>query len=290
MIPCLKNIESTKIYHCAYKETTKDLYCTIRANWGKLNIINLENKQHNVIDVKATKCVYMQVTDDKIHFFNDHNAHCIGSIAPNNKAFNIFHDTFDYKWKRTYSCSFDHPSVYVPSKSCIVLLGGGDDDIGAFKPFSWKYCLKTEKWSKIKNVLLECYGSKAVLTSNQRYIIVCGGWRKNNHGTASKSDAIYIIDMKNKKWKLRKSKIRSPAKVPCKIVTTGGVDSKGDILVIGYIRECFESKEFEQIQFPPTHIMMLIASFESSEMLHWIKLFDDNNGPAHFGIYLKDIL
>ena len=85
-------------------------------------------------------------------------------------------------------------------------------------------------------------------------------------------------------WKIKRSIISCPDVGRCRVVRSGGVDSKDEILVIGFIKQCFKMKEFKHLQVPPVYIMILIANRYSAEMIHWLK---DNN---HYGIYLKDIL
>merc|ERR1712228_972277 len=134
------------------------------------------------------------------------------------------------------------------------------------------------------------YNFAAVLTSNQRYIILLGG-RRNSPETDTypkieKYGKISVMDLKSRNlsgWKIKKSKIRLPQPGPCIAAQTDGMVSKHELLVIGYIKELFQSKPFENIQLPPTYLMMMIAEKYSAEMIHWIH-FDG----SHRGIHLKD--
>ena len=119
-----------------------------------------------------------------------------------------------------------------------------------------------------------------MLTSNQRYIALFGG--KLDGKT---SNRICVLDMKrDTEWKMKKSKIECPNDGSCHVIRTGGIGSKDHLLVIGYIRQCFDSTQFENIQLPPTYIMMMIIERFSSERIHWIQKGD------HFAIYLRDLL
>merc|ERR1712228_248791 len=148
--------------------------------------------------------------------------------------------------------------------------------------------LSTQKWTKIKNIQFEGYEFGTVLTSNERYIILLGG-KNDTISEGEEVDNIFVLDMKNEdnsKWKLRKSSIKCPNVGDCHAVRTGGVDSKDDILVNGFIKDCFKKEEFENMQLPP-----LIAMWYSAEMIHWIqrKDTDDDSIFLHYGIYLQDI-
>ena len=89
-------------------------------------------------------------------------------------------------------------------------------------------------------------------------------------------------------WKLRKCKIKCPYSGKCCGVRTGGIDSKKDVLVNGFVKECFKMKEFKQLQLPPVYIVNIIVQWFSAEMIHFVKIQNDINN--HCGIYLKDIL
>ena len=182
-------------------------------------------------------------------------------------------------------CVHEHlygKEIYISSKRQILLIGGRhtrnrEANMGQTMPkHPWIYSLESNEWTKVENVIFARMMFDAVLTSNQRYIVICGG---------SFSESIHVLDMKTEnEWQLRKSTIVLPKKEHCKLLITGGFESKDEVLVIGYIRNCFQSKEFENIQLPPTYIMMMVAERYRAEMIHWIK---DNE---HHAIYLKDLL
>eukprot|EP01084_Bolivina_argentea_P031300 57922_1 len=96
---------------------------------------------------------------------------------------------------------------------------------------------------------------------------------------------------------MRECKLTCPYVGTCFGVRTGGIDSKRNkLLVIGFIKKCFEMTEFEYLQLPPVNIMMLIHEWlgvpvESMEMIHWIgEDRVDGIRNEHYAIYLKDIL
>merc|ERR1712228_560319 len=160
--------------------------------------------------------------------------------------------------------------------------------------FVWMYSLKNKKWTKT-SCRFQGYKFAAVLTSNQRYIILLGGHRNSpepdaypNKTKTEKYGKISVMDLKSNNsngWKIKESKIRLPQPGPCIAAKTDGMISKDELLVIGYIKELFQSKEFENIQLPPTYLMMMIAEKYSAEMIHWI-----HYDGSHRGIHLKDIL
>ncbi len=84
-------------------------------------------------------------------------------------------------------------------------------------------------------------------------------------------------------WKIKECKIKCPNKGEFIGTRTGGVDSQNDVLVMGFVKECF--KEFNHIQFLPMDIISLICKlYIIPEMIHFMR---ENE---HYGIYLKHIL
>merc|ERR1712228_377483 len=138
----------------------------------------------------------------------------------------------------------------------------------------WIFSFPTQKWTKIENLQFDAFDFGSVLTSNEHYIVLLGGAIDTGQQDV---DDIFILDIRNEdesKWKFRKSSIKCPEDGECHAVRTGGVDSKDDILVNGFIKECFKMKEFDNIQLPPSHIIKMIAMWYSAEMIHWLNRFE----------------
>merc|ERR1712192_5804 len=98
-------------------------------------------------------------------------------------------------------------------------------------------------------------------------------------------DDIFVLDMKKKdlnEWILRRSSIKCPKIGICHAVRTGGIDSKDDILVNGFIKDCFKKPSFDNIQLPPSYIMKMIAMWYSAEMIHWLNDNDNKNIHRHY--------
>eukprot|EP01084_Bolivina_argentea_P095352 171456_1 len=118
----------------------------------------------------------------------------------------------------------------------------------------------------MENISFDIQHFGCVLTSNQRYIVLLGGC-KFTAITGFNYKTIFVLDMNKKNnWKLRKSRIHCPMHGSCKAVRTGGIDSKNEKLVIGFVKSCFKMKELEHLSVPPQYIMMLIVGWYSAEM------------------------
>lgn len=175
--------------------------------------------------------------------------------------------------------------IYVPSKQLILLIGGkdiwNDKMIGI-----WKYCLLSNKWSKVKGIQFDFFQHSAVLTSNQECIVIAGGRDKDNNCTNS----MHILDIRDENnYILRKSSIQCPMSGSNKIIRSGG-GIKDELLTIGWIKHLFNSSEFHHFQFP-LDIMQLIAMWFCQETIHWMEREDvaDREASNHFAINLKHI-
>eukprot|EP01084_Bolivina_argentea_P275113 469091_1 len=159
-------------------------------NWSKIISINMKtNTCHTLVGAK--KGQYFLFVNDCFHIINMHNHHWIGSIQ--NKSLKTVYDTID--------CDNDGllsgKAIYIPSKQCILLIGGYYRHDGDLSNELWIYKLTTQKWIKINNIacVFERHNFEAVLTSNEKYIILFGG-RKYNKDTDSDepTDDIFVLD------------------------------------------------------------------------------------------------
>merc|ERR1712228_82068 len=194
----------------------------------------------------------------------------IGHVSLENESITCMHDALTSADNSETVSRRAGVAIYVPSKQLILLIGGYDDVVG-FPPSSdlWIFSLPTQKWRKTQNIQFEGYLFGAVLTSNERYIVLLGGINDHKHYV----DDIFVLDIKNEddsKWKLRKSTVKCPKIGRCKALRTGGIDSKDDILINGFIKDCFKMKEFKNIQLPPSYIMKIISMWYDAEMIHWL--------------------
>ena len=132
--------------------------------------------------------------------------------------------------------------IYVLSQNIMLLIGGGNRNWYCNKNrFNgiWKYEFSIARWSKIKNLSLNLYGHSAILTSNEKYIVIAGGYLNKII-----SNNIYILNISNpEKYILTQTIISSP--FPNKLYTlqyTGGI--KDVLLISGWIRNILKEVLF----------------------------------------------
>eukprot|EP01084_Bolivina_argentea_P176837 305946_1 len=249
------------------------------------NYIGHSDKVHHTLLSGGKNGEYFLFINNYFHVINMHDRHWIGSIQ--NKSLNTLHNTIDFD--NNY---LKHgKAVNIPSKQCVLLIGGYYSDGPNDGPSSneiWIYKLKTQKWTKINNISFERYNFEAVLTSNERYIVLFGGMKYHEDtGINELVDDICVLDMiDDNNWKIKQCELKCPRSGKCIGTSTGGIEH--DMLVTGFVKGCFKLKEFKNLKSPPTHIISLIAKWYSGEVIHWMKYYDKEF--EHLGIYLTDIL
>eukprot|EP01084_Bolivina_argentea_P047322 87186_1 len=117
----------------------------------------------------------------------------------------------------------------------------------------WIYKLTTQKWIQLQiNNIFTRYDFGAVLTSNERYVVLLGGTKYDADINDDKdTNDIFVLDMKDdNNWKIKQCKIKCPYGGNFIATITGGIDSKNGMLVNGFVKECFKLKEFKDLQLP----------------------------------------
>ena len=147
------------------------------------------------------------------------------------------------------------------------------------------YSLQSKSWNPLEHIEFKGYFVETVMTSDQRNVIIVPAFDEHD----SHSNSIYVLTMNdNDVYSLRKSNIVRPEHGSCHIAITGGI--MDEILVIGYIKQLFKTKEFVHIQLPPFYIMQMIAGWYGIEMLHWMTYNDGRKEKKHFAISVKWIM
>eukprot|EP01084_Bolivina_argentea_P016252 30450_1 len=115
---------------------------------------------------------YFLFINNCFHVIYMHDSHWIGSIQ--NKSLTTLHNSIDDTTDELHGGK----AIYIPSKQCILLISGyylvdGDPPSDEL----WIYKLTTQKWIKMNNIgcVFERFRFEAVLTSNEKYIVLFGG-------------------------------------------------------------------------------------------------------------------
>ena len=212
---------------------------------------------------------------------NESFKHFIWNTNNNNNINNECKILYDFKNEingiKDIVCS---KCIYVKSKNILLLIGGKDRLNKIKKGVGiWKFSLKFKKWYKIcDGIKFKFHSVSVTLTANENYVIIAGGYylanNKKNHIKYKilNNDKIYVLDIKNNnnnKYKLFKSTIKCPLSGNNNICRLGG-EINNELLVIGWIRNLFKIKQFNNLIIPPMHIMKMIKNWYDQEMIHWL--------------------
>ena len=214
-----------------------------------------------------------------------------------------------YKIKNNMSCEiscYDDPAfdefnqiralkpIYVKSKRILLLIGGwANNTIGI-----WKFCLTQKKWSRIEYLSFDVCYSKAVLSANEQYVFIFGGFGRSNDDNNNKifvlNNKIFVLDLSNdEQFRLKQSTIQIPIIPKCKISTMVrmGGEQTHQLLVIGWSRMLFKKKQFKGLILPPIYILKMISFWYNQEEIHWFNQRDtDNDVRHHYILNIRHIL
>ena len=199
-------------------EPKKLLYITRSARrlGNKLEFANIASDN---IELETVKISNHDIKFGSRYVYTNNEIHAFESEPPYHLKYNAKTDTFDkifdfreYEDENEKIIKQIHQPfpLYIPTRNMIVLIGGYDLFETKFAGI-WVYSLVTKKWKKIKTEIdFIIMGTSAVLTTDDRNIIIVGGQTRdpNDEDRAVKVDTIYVLDISEDdtdKWMLKKS-------------------------------------------------------------------------------------
>ena len=237
-----------------------------------IHILNINQMEWNKVDIKMRHFPVITNQNGVHHIIGGWNSSKHMTLSADCKTLENIYDFRQYQGIRCGSL------LYVSSKKLLVSIGGLNrfDRIGI-----WIYSIESNEWQKLNNIAYDFDCVSAVLSSDQSYIVIAGGWNENKNP----SNSVHILDVRNDEFKLKKCRICAPYKGPCRLAITGGITD--EILVIGWIKKIFRSLEFKTLQLPPIYIMQMIANWYNQEIVHY---FHTTPNSKHHTIKMRDIL
>eukprot|EP01084_Bolivina_argentea_P006514 12359_1 len=261
-------------------------------------IFDLQSKQWKQI---SSVRINGEILIEHCIFYANNSIHLIGGdTSASHQIWDTnqerFREVFDfsahYKHIR-YGCC-----VYAPNKQAVFLIGGMISDNPTYKAINciWQYSLKSGTWKEMINIPFDYCNVSAVLTDDERYVIIAGGWKLGPEDANQKGDdAIFALDTNT--LELKQSTIKCPKPGSNHLVKTGVF--KAEWIVHGYVKRLFRTNVFQHMEMPPLCIVKKIEAFFSKEMLHWIDYearygrFPDSNQKdkyKHYVISLAQII
>eukprot|EP01084_Bolivina_argentea_P162739 283165_1 len=283
-------------HNLIFNKSDKQLY--LYGKIPQITIINTSNGSFNTINSNNIIGIHYPClvnVNNIIHIIGG-KGNC-SHLIYNNKS-QLLQKSNALNWP---NLSFDiqhSTSIYIPSKQAILLIGGygsNSESIGI-----WKYSLQTRFWTILRkgNEFNIC-GCSAVLTANEKHIIIMNGYYINfeTNPPHKPLNNIFIIDIPNDGddnkyllYKIKNTQLKTPITGRHYIIKTGGNIFEDKLIVFGYIRICMKLKEMKHIILPQYIQKLIVEYCKLKEMIHWLEKdsFDQTN--KHFSILVDDIL
>ena len=182
--------------------------------------------------------------------------------------------------------------IHVPSKGIILMIGGrgcGKEEQRPVYPASekteqnsqmigiWRYHIASDRWEQIEGIEFNYYLSGCVLSSDERYVIIMGGYRFRNKKGPRKlwswpSEYIHVLDIKHDdSYKLWRSPVESPI---FEVGYTSFVARTGNLKQYNLLKSGWIRRVLGSTLETPMVIQDLIVKFGFVEMIHCVDTTD----------------
>ena len=215
---------------------------------------------------------YILVIGNDIHIIGgyDRNTHFIYNLQT--KSLELIH-TFEQ-----FESMLGIALVHIKSQNVILLIGGS---CHYNYMHCHRFCLKTQKWKEIDNIKFEFYGGSAMLTKDEKHIIVNAKFQ----GGSDQRNEIGIIDVIDKdKYEIRLKEFSSPTKTikTSKYMTiTGGLSNdKNELLIAGFVRQYKDEISKD--------VIGIVCTFCNDALIHCIRVGENVN--EHFVMPVQELL
>jgi len=171
-----------------------------------------------------------------------------------------------------------HKLCYMQSRQLLFAMGGYTTTSRASRASDHIYVCEVAKnyrWHLLPVLMpRRMYSFGCVLTPNEKYIVLFGG-NSTNH--------IHIFDLCRQEM-VRLERLQCPNAGSYAACVLGN-DQKTAVLVAGYVKRCWKSREFEDVSQPPVDIILLLRRYCSTEIVH---LFQTTK-KQHWRMPLREI-
>eukprot|EP01084_Bolivina_argentea_P251776 422425_1 len=171
--------------------------------------------------------------------------------------------------------------LWIKSRHSIFLFGVKDNSL-----IMEEFSLCNNSWNRLNiyipsNFTTHLFYYNAVTTKNVDYCFIFGGYDLDS---GSYGDNISILEVKTMKF--RNCNIKCPKEGTFHAVMVNN-EYSDKLLSCGFINQCFNSSEFNNIQVLPHYLIKLIRTFVCTEFIHL--LIEDEDG-SHWKINVDDII
>lgn len=245
------------------------IYCIQLKNdggsWSSLGIVNKSNNHYH--DGSHTASL---IIDGQFHIFGGWNPQYKSHFIWNEDKQDLLeiHKFDDIDCSNSYQNALHyHSVVYLKSKNCLLILTEDTNKM-------YSYSLETNEASLLSlelPVIHTCH-TGVVITRNEQYLIIFSPKDKQE---------IWIIDLNINE--IRKSDIKCKHTSVAMVVLRDDL-SKSRIIAFGFIRQCWNLKEFSKTRYPEKEIIIMIMTYLVQEIIHVLR------PGKHYCINADDII
>ena len=272
-----------------YDEASKVMYLTVS---DRIITVNLETGCNTILHSQLPFSVQKAILiGDDLHVFGV-NVHLVLRAGCKTKDY--------YDMPQSPQMVPDCELVlHCESRDSILLFRNG-----AYPSFNRdfaEFSLSSKKWKRLKVPSSSANGNMVgvamMCSADGRYIICFGGLVRDppvarsireSFGYISK-DVITVYDLSDvndQTLKPKRCQLLCPVKGRFHALTMTD-KKKEEMATFGFVRQCFESKQLKEVNFPPHYIIQMISKWVEMEYVYLLK---NGNGGGHWKISLKDIL
>ena len=282
-----------RIYSCSLSSAAIDIEndTIYIPNEHGIHAIDLKSKEFNTQTVQNPQQYAFHNTPssiiigNKLHIFghwqeNHINKHTIRDL----KTLHIQSNDISLP----NDCKFSNltRAVFIRSQMRILFIGNFKGNIISYDVNNdeWSLMDKIQLLSSRNGVISRGSPSAVILTMDEKFVIIIAtkeglGWNDDY------KTVIEIVDIENNVVEV--SKLKLPFSVTrCYNLYGFSVDGASDILINGYVRNCWKDKEFEGVNELPFELICVMVRFCAREEIHLVQA----SYGKHWKIDLDDIL
>eukprot|EP01084_Bolivina_argentea_P083569 151311_1 len=245
---------------------------------GMLIKINHETKEINITrNLMITGC-------GECAIFINNKFHVIGGVQSAkhliyNEKKKQFDEVYDFQYDQVFGGS---ALINLRKTKQLLLIGGYGGNKALDTVYSYKYCEINPKWNKwdIHTAHRTCFFGCAI-TTNEDFVILLGGSKDADMET----DNISVINLKTNAILI--SDIVCPNTNNYHAIIMAD-ELNEELVVFGFIRQCWQNELFSSILFPHDSILKLIRSWYSVDYLYLQECNDTST--HHWKISVDDII
>lgn len=271
---------SSQVVYAAYDPSNQLLFVS---DGKTIFEFDLNSKSMKVLNEFAIRrCMSMICVDGILHLLSA-NAWRVASVQSDDNDYK--HEVFNKdigEFKEIHKIKeFDgnfFKLLHLKKKKNVILFDPNNGVMHTYQ--TWN-----NEWvpSKIKNEYEPISNQAYVSTANEQHIIGLSGVIRVSYPSVC-GHYITMFDVRDKVLKTLKAKCPVTTGLVRAVMMTN--EKRDEVMVYGFVNQCFESEEYQNIQRLPKYLIQLISQWISNEYIHLIDQMTGN----HWKIHIDEIL